>query len=280
MTSTFKGGYTYSLWRGDVTTNTAAEIWHPDAGDRFTTLPNFQLAGDHLDLQRHRRWRWRRRRWRGWRGSAARRRAGRADEWDRYYSLSLAQPNSEARAAHDDRRHDRERDGRRDLRRRQDVLLLHEREGHRAAAHLGGAVGGGEPKQVTTGAGIETYPAPLASGKALATISATWNMPNSVGVWDTSASSQKIVYPDVASRLPDGRARRAAARHHAAGRQGVRDSQSGVRAEGHQARREAAGDDLRARRAGAADAARLSLSLRLSPVLRAPTSGSRARATS
>ncbi len=55
--------------------------------------------------------------------------------------------------------------------------------------------GGGEPKQVTTGAGIETYPAPLSSGKTLATISASWNMPNSVGVWDMSSSSQKIVYP-------------------------------------------------------------------------------------
>ena len=56
-------------------------------------------------------------------------------------------------------------------------------------------VGGGDPKQVTTGTGIETYPAPLASGKALATISASWNMPNSVGLWDTGATAQKIVFP-------------------------------------------------------------------------------------
>jgi dipeptidyl-peptidase-4 len=55
--------------------------------------------------------------------------------------------------------------------------------------------GGGEPKQVTVGNGIETWPAPLASGKGLATISASWNMPNSVGMWDLPGSSQKIVYP-------------------------------------------------------------------------------------
>jgi hypothetical protein len=48
MTSAFKGGYTYSLWRGDVTTYKAVEIWHPESGDRFTQLPNFQLAGDYL----------------------------------------------------------------------------------------------------------------------------------------------------------------------------------------------------------------------------------------
>src|SRR5262249_6936498 len=53
---------------------------------------------------------------------------------------------------------------------------------------------GGEPRQVTTGDGIETYPAPLASGKSLATLSANWKMPQSLGVW-ASASAQKIVFP-------------------------------------------------------------------------------------
>jgi dipeptidyl aminopeptidase/acylaminoacyl peptidase len=62
-------------------------------------------------------------------------------------------------------------------------------------------VGGGEPKMVTTGTGIETYPAPLSSGKTLATISATWNMPNSVGIWQTDAS-QKIVYPTARPGFP------------------------------------------------------------------------------
>src|SRR5579871_4019929 len=57
---------------------------------------------------------------------------------------SLVQPESdvtdvEAGAAHDDRRHHRGRNRRHDLARRQDVLLLHERERHRAASHLGRA---------------------------------------------------------------------------------------------------------------------------------------------
>ena len=44
-------------------------------------------------------------------------------------------------------------------------------------------VTGGTPVQITTGEGVETYPAPLASGKYLATLSANWNMPQSLGVW-------------------------------------------------------------------------------------------------
>ena len=44
-------------------------------------------------------------------------------------------------------------------------------------------VAGGTPRQVTTGEGIETYPAPLASGKTLATLSADWKMPQSLGIW-------------------------------------------------------------------------------------------------
>ena len=54
---------------------------------------------------------------------------------------------------------------------------------------------GGEPRQVTTGSGIETGPAPLASGKGIATLSATWNMPMSLGLWSLPAGTQKIVYP-------------------------------------------------------------------------------------
>jgi dipeptidyl-peptidase-4 len=62
--------------------------------------------------------------------------------------------------------------------------------------------GGGTPAQITAGEGVETYPAPLASGKYLATLSASWNIPQSLGVWKlgTEASAgpapaQKIIFP-------------------------------------------------------------------------------------
>jgi dipeptidyl aminopeptidase/acylaminoacyl peptidase len=61
---------------------------------------------------------------------------------------------------------------------------------------------GGTPVQITTGEGVETYPAPLASGKYMATLSADWNLPQSLGVWklgtDASAggtATQKIIFP-------------------------------------------------------------------------------------
>jgi len=182
MTSTFKGGYTYSLWKGDVTNNTAAEIWHGAPGDRFATLPNFQVAGDHLFFNGTVRV--------GRGGGAA------ADEWERYYSMALIPGAKPVLMTTTDGMIETPTDvaiapdgktfyyctNAKDIERR----------------HIWAVpAGGGNPKQVTLGHGIETYPAPLASGKALATISATWNMPNSVGVWDmaTPSPNQKIVFP-------------------------------------------------------------------------------------
>ena len=190
MTSTFKGGYTYSLWRGDVTTNTAAR--NLASGSRAIasrSCRHFQLAGDHRHLQRQRRRRCGGGGGGGGAGAAADSR--RRDEWDRYYSLRLTQPDSKPvlLTTTDGMIEDAtdvaiSPDGKtfyyctnaKDIERR----------------HIWAVpVGGGEPKQVTTGDGIETYPAPLSSGKTLATISATWNMPNSVGVWDTTAPARR-----------------------------------------------------------------------------------------
>ena len=75
----------------------------------------------------------RRRRWR-----RARRRRGRSDR--RMGALLQPQPHGaehQTRPAHDDGRHDRKRNRPCRLAGRQDAVLLHEREGHRAAAHLG-----------------------------------------------------------------------------------------------------------------------------------------------
>jgi dipeptidyl aminopeptidase/acylaminoacyl peptidase len=75
-------------------------------------------------------------------------------------------------------------------------------------------VSGGAPAQITTGEGVETSPAPLASGKYLATLSAGWNMPQSLGVWKTGASemegsaaaapAQKIIFPTSRPGFPMG----------------------------------------------------------------------------
>jgi dipeptidyl-peptidase-4 len=64
------------------------------------------------------------------------------------------------------------------------------------------SAGGGVPALITAGEGIETSPAPLASGKYMATLSASWNLPQSVGLWKMgtkgsagAAPAQKIILP-------------------------------------------------------------------------------------
>ena len=63
-------------------------------------------------------------------------------------------------------------------------------------------VGGGTPVQITTGEGVETYPAPLASGKYLATLSArlehaaiAGRVEDGSGGTSGAAAPQKIVFP-------------------------------------------------------------------------------------
>ncbi len=76
-------------------------------------------------------------------------------------------------------------------------------------------VAGGTPRQVTGGIGIETWPTPLASGKQLATQSADWKRPQSIGVWNAGvrvdADGAEVGVPDgcAAEELPDRPARRA-----------------------------------------------------------------------
>ncbi|MDA1081201.1 MAG: alpha/beta fold hydrolase [Gemmatimonadetes bacterium] len=64
---------------------------------------------------------------------------------------------------------------------------------------------GGEAVRVTTGE-INTFPAPLASGNYVATLSATALRPQSVGIWPTAAnspvSSEKLIYPTLTSDFP------------------------------------------------------------------------------
>lgn len=200
MTSTLKGGYSYTLWRGDITNNKAELIWHPESGDRFMTLPNYQLAGDHLVFNGSGGG------GRGGGGGAAafganaptagqgRGGAPAVDEWDRYYSLSLASPTSKpVLLTTTDGMIENPDDVAFSADGKTMFYCTNAKDIERR--HIWAVpVAGGDPKQVTTGTGIETYPAPLSSGKSLATISATWNMPNSVGVWDAPAT-QKIVYP-------------------------------------------------------------------------------------
>ena len=203
--ATFKGGYTYSFWRADAATGEAREIWHNDAGDlTFPTISNMRLAGDHLVFRFNIG---------GGRGGGrgqvqAEPPAGPVDEWDRYFSLNIAAPDSRPilltttdGLVEDQTSVALSQDGKtfyyctnaQDIERR----------------HIWAVpVAGGTPVRVTTGTDIETSPAPLPSGRRLATLSAGWKLAQSVGIWALSgaapqaAATQKIVFPASLKSFP------------------------------------------------------------------------------
>ena len=217
MRATFKGGYTLSVYKADVTTGDAQETWHNQANDLLVTnFSNGRLAGDLVIFQFQPA---------GGRGGRGGRRgpeggpggapaappaaetapatpAAPVDEWDRYYSLKIMDASARPVLL-------TTTDG-----------LIEDRTSIAVSAdnktfyyctnakdielrHIWAVpVGGGTPVEITTGDGADTSPAPLPSGKYLATISASWNMPQSVGVWKlaaegptTAAAPQKIVFP-------------------------------------------------------------------------------------
>ncbi len=200
MRATFRGGYTLTFYKADVATGDAEEVWHNQPNDPLAgTVLNAHLAGDYvvfpLFVPGARG---------GGRGGQAQTESaptpaqGKADEWERYYSLNVtekaARPvlltttdglieNQTSIAFSADGKSFFYSTNAHDIERR----------------HIWAVpVSGGTPIQITTGEGVETYPAPLASGKYLATLSANWNMPQSVGVWKLGAEPappQKIVFP-------------------------------------------------------------------------------------
>ncbi len=150
MRATFKGGYTLAFYKADVTTGDAQEIWHNQPNDTIAAnIGNAHLAGDFVIFQ------FAVGGGRGGRGGRRQRRRGRAAAatelqapgdagcaGGRMGSLLRAQRHGcvgASGAADHHRRADRKSDLDRLLGRRQDLLLLHQRQGYRAAAHLGRA---------------------------------------------------------------------------------------------------------------------------------------------
>jgi dipeptidyl aminopeptidase/acylaminoacyl peptidase len=201
--ATFRGGYVLSVWKGDPNTGDASEVWHNEPNDAIVTnFSNPLLAGDRLVFTVNTRG------GRGGRGQRANqpeeppRPTGPVDEWERYYSIPLDGSNARpvmltttngliedqtSVALSPDRTTLYYCTNAEDIERR----------------HIWAVpVKGGRPIQLTHGQGIETRPVPLASGKRLATMSADWKMPQSVGMWTlpaatttTASATQTIVFP-------------------------------------------------------------------------------------
>jgi dipeptidyl aminopeptidase/acylaminoacyl peptidase len=215
MTATFKGGYTLSFYKADVITGDAQEIWHNQPNDAQVSNfgNNAHLEGDYLVYP------FLANGGRGGRGGGGRGNAAApaaevqpatpaapatppapVDEWDRYFSLNIMDASARPvlLTTTDGLIEDQTSIGfsgdsktfyyctnAKDIERR----------------HIWAVpVSGGTPVQVTAGDGVETYPAPLPSSKYIATLSANWNLPQSLGVWKMGADAgatpaQKIVFP-------------------------------------------------------------------------------------
>ena len=206
MTAAFTGGYTQSIWTADASTGEGHEVWHNQPNDRlFATIANIRWAGNHIIFPMFVPG------GRGGRGQAeqppAPPPAGPQDEWDRYYSLDvtkdhatpilltttdgLIEDQTSSIVSHDGKMF---------------YYCTNAKDIERR--HIWAVpTAGGEPTQVTTGQGIETYPAPLASGKTLATLSTTWNMTQSLGIWPLRPAqgdmvAQKIIFPTARPGFP------------------------------------------------------------------------------
>ena len=136
MQATFKGGYNLSVWKADVSTGEAVEVWHNQPDDRmFTNFANLRLAGDHLIVPVNV----------GGGGRGGGRGApnpappqGPVDEWERYYSINLATPNAQPVLLTTTDGLIEDQTSVAISAERPDLVLLHERQGHRAATHLVG----------------------------------------------------------------------------------------------------------------------------------------------
>ena len=200
--ATFRGGYNLSLWKADVATGDASEVWHNQPNDRmFTNFNNLRLAGNRVIVPVGVGG--------GGRGRGAQPPPDQdpVDEWERYYSIDIATPNAKPLLLtttdgliEDQTSVALSADGK--------TLYYCTNAKDIERRHIWAVpVSGGTPRQVTVGEGIETHPVPLASGKTLATLSADWRMPQSVGIWPLAAAStgtvtQRIVFPTSLKGFP------------------------------------------------------------------------------
>jgi dipeptidyl aminopeptidase/acylaminoacyl peptidase len=182
--ATFKGGYTLSMMQGDPVTGDAKEIWHTTADERqFANINNIRWAGRSAIFSMN----------------------VPNEEGARYFSITPGadmtvkpvQLTTTSGIIEDATSMALSKDG--------NTLYYCTNTDDIERRHIWAVpTGGGAPKQVTTGAGIETSPMPLASGK-LAALTADAVRPQSVGLFEVSSTSrtagpasQKVIFPSLA----------------------------------------------------------------------------------
>jgi dipeptidyl aminopeptidase/acylaminoacyl peptidase len=204
--ATFRGGHTIAIMKANAATGEAEEVWHNLASDPIVTnISNAKLAGDYLVFTVTTG---------GGRGGRGRGAAvapppppppsGPVDEWDRYYAVKLTEPGSRPAMLTTT---DGLIEDQTSVALSADAKTLYYCTNAKdiERRHIWAVpVSGGTPRQITTGTGIETTPVPLASGKALATLSADWKMPQSLGIWSLASpgAAQRIAFPLLRKNFP------------------------------------------------------------------------------
>jgi dipeptidyl-peptidase-4 len=179
FSSAFEDGSTLKIMIGDPVTGESRELWRNTRTDRvFTAINAITWAGDALLFQLE------------------------PEEWTRMYSLTTKTPNAQPivlTPGEGQMEHTAiSSDGK--------WLFYSTNVGDIDRRHVWKVpTDGGDAVRVTNGE-IDTGPAVLASGKYVATLSATALRPQSVGIWPTEAnsplSSEKVIYPTLAKDFP------------------------------------------------------------------------------
>ncbi|HWK09751.1 MAG TPA: prolyl oligopeptidase family serine peptidase [Vicinamibacterales bacterium] len=176
-TAAFAGGYTVGLWVADAASGEGREFWHNAKDDKvFTNIPSIQWAVDSVVFQIE------------------------PEEWTRVYavkvdgsemsapvSLTPQEGQIETSSLSPDRRYFYYGTNATDIERRHIWRV---------------PTSGGAPELVTTGEAIEHEPVITGGGRTLAVLSADWNRPQSVGVYELGCASGDGTAPDGAA--PNG----------------------------------------------------------------------------
>lgn len=179
-TGTLPGGHTLSLMIADATTGEAREFWHNAPGDTlFTSANNMAWAGDHVVFPV----------------------AVPGDEWDRWYAVPLRGGDPVRLTTTDGL-----------IENATSVALSP--DGGRTLFYCTNATdierrhiwmvptGGGTPRRISMGDGIETYPQPLASGGQVAVIYMDAKTPASIALVPTDGGTPRVIYPTLGSDFP------------------------------------------------------------------------------
>ena len=186
-TSTFADGSNLRIMvadlgklNADIASDAAVAIWHNAPQDSvFTNISSMLWGAGHLVFPL----------------SPPR------DEWDRYFSVSVAQPSAPVLLTTTDGFIEGatsaalSADGK--------TFYYATNAGDIERRHIWAVpVGGGTPKQLSAGAGVETAPRPLASGKHIGVLYFGAKQPASVALLPASGGAARLIYPTLPKDFP------------------------------------------------------------------------------